>query len=163
MDRNSNLTQDIQASIAYCRRELKSLSVTSRPDVLDAIAQTPEYLQWMANHGLRHAQMQLADVLVKTYTLIGNEIDRLDTDNFQDILEELVKDKAHRTQLISAAGYQRLQFLIALRHSMALPLNHVHSFEELRDAASAVHMVVTHMLEELNVTLTLLKPVEIDL
>lgn len=160
MDQNSALVQDLQAALVYCKRECKTLSVSTRHDVIDAIKQSPDYLQWAYNHGLRHAQMQIADVIIKSFTLLVMDLDEQKDLDFQAVIEELVLDKPHRSQLLSASGYQRLHFLHALRNSMALPLNNAHSVEELKETADAMLSVVSKLSEELVHALNMLKTIE---
>lgn len=160
MDQNSALVQDLQASLVYCKKECKILSVSTRHDVLDAIKQSPDYLQWAYNHGLRHAQMQIADVMIKSFTLLVMDLDQQKDLDFQNVIEELVQDKPHRSQLLSAAGYQRLHFIHALRNSMALPLNNAHALDELKETADAMLSVVSKLSEELVNALNMLKTIE---
>ncbi len=161
MDQNSALILDIISTLEYCKRESKVLSIAVRDDVIDAIQQAPDYLQWSFNHGIRHAQMQLADVLIRTYTALIVDLDGIQDPSFDLIVEELILEKEHRSALLSVSGYQKLQFINALKYSMSLPLNTVHSIDELKETADALCLIVSKLTDELSNVLLMLKTLEI--
>lgn len=161
MDQNSALVQDLQATLVFCKKECKTLGIATRMDVVDAVKQSPDYLQWSYNHGIRHAQMQIADVVIKAFTLLVNDLDNNPETEFQIIIDELVVDKPNRSALLTAQGYQRLNFIFALRHAMALPLSNPHQLDELKETSDALLSVISKLSEELVVALNMLKTIEV--
>lgn len=78
MDQNSALVQDLISTMDFCKKEMKNLAITTRPDVIEAIKQSPEYLQWACIHGLKHAMMLISNTTMKAFTLLAQDLDELE-------------------------------------------------------------------------------------
>lgn len=156
------LIQDLQSALIFCKNECKHLGVSTRADIIETVQQSPDYLKWVYNHGIRHSQMQIADVIIKAFTLFVNDFDNNPVSDFSDVLEELIKDTDNRSAVLSAQGFQRLNFVHALRNAMALPLSNPHELDELKETADSLLSVVSKLSEELVQILNMLKAMNIE-